>query len=77
MAYGGYSNWHYLRGDRWAYVAANTGRGRRLYDLNRDPEEERNVARRHPRLLDELEERVREQAGGRLPSYDNQGRLRE
>jgi hypothetical protein len=57
-------------------VAANTGRGRRLYDLRKDPEERRNVARGHPHLIDELEERVREAAGGPLPSYDGRGRLR-
>jgi arylsulfatase A-like enzyme len=76
MAYGGYSNWHYARTERWAYVAANTGLGRRLYDAKRDPEERHNIARRHPNVIDELEERVREQAGGRLPSYDSRGRLR-
>jgi arylsulfatase A-like enzyme len=76
MAYGGYANWHYARTDRWSYVAANTGRGRRLYDLKRDPGERRNIARRHPQVIDELEERVREQAGGALPSYDGRGRLR-
>ena len=76
MAYGGYANWHYVRTERWAYVAANTGLGRRLYDAKRDPEEHHNIARRHPNVIDELEERVREQAGGRLPSYDGRGRLR-
>jgi arylsulfatase A-like enzyme len=76
MAYGGYANWHYARTDRWAFVAANTGKGRRLYDLKNDPGERRNIARRHPHLIDEFEERVREQAGGRLPSYDGRGRLR-
>jgi arylsulfatase A-like enzyme len=76
MAYGGYANWHYARTERWAYVAANTGLGRRLYDAKRDPEERHDIARRHPNVIDELEERVREQAGGRLPSYDGRGRLR-
>jgi arylsulfatase A-like enzyme len=76
MAYGGYANWHFARTDRWAYVAANTGKGRRLYDARRDPHETRNIAPRHPNVIDELEERVREQAGGRLPSYDERGRLR-
>ncbi len=76
MAYGGYANWHYARTERWAYVAANTGRRRRLYDVREDPEERRDIARRHPNVTDELEERVREQAGGRLPSYDRRGRLR-
>jgi len=76
MAYGGYANWHFARTNRWSFVAANTGRGRRLYDVRRDPEERRNIARRHPNLIDELEERVREAAGGPLPSYDARGRLR-
>jgi arylsulfatase A-like enzyme len=76
MAYGGYANWHYARTDRWAFVAANTGRGRRLYDVRKDPEEQSNIARRHPNVIDELEERVREEAGGPLPSYDGRGRLR-
>jgi arylsulfatase A-like enzyme len=76
MAYGGYANWHFARTKRWAYVAANTGKGRRLYDVDKDPGERRNLARRHPNVIDELGERVREQAGGRLPSYDARGRLR-
>jgi len=37
FAYGGYANWHYARTDQWAYVGANTGTGRRLYDPRRDP----------------------------------------
>jgi arylsulfatase A-like enzyme len=76
MAYGGYSNWHFLRNERWAYVGANTGRKRRVYDLKKDPDERKDVARDHPRLVDELEERVLEQSGGPLPSYDERGRLR-
>jgi arylsulfatase A-like enzyme len=76
MAYGGYANWHYARTDRWTFVSANTGRGRRLYDVRSDPAELNNIARRHPNVIDELGERVREQAGGRLPSYDSRGRLR-
>ena len=70
MAYGGYADWHYARTERWAYIAANTGKGRRLYDVRRDPGERHNVARRHPKLIDELERRVRREAGGRLPVYE-------
>ena len=76
MVYGGYANWHYARTDRWTYIAANTGRGRRLYDVRSDPGEHDNLARDHPSVIDELGERVREQAGPRLPSYDSRGRLR-
>lgn len=69
FAYGGYANWHYARSDRWAFVAANSGRGRRLYDLEKDLAESNNLARRHPHLIDQLEGRLRDHAGGRLPVY--------
>ena len=70
MAYGGYADWHYARTDRWAYVAANTGQGRRLYDVRRDPASATTWRGRHPQLIDELERRVRRAAGGRLPVYE-------
>jgi arylsulfatase A-like enzyme len=69
LAYGGYANWHYARNDRWAFVSANHGRGRRLYDLEKDPGEAHNVARRHPRLIDELYGRIVRRASGRPPIY--------
>jgi arylsulfatase A-like enzyme len=69
FAYGGYSNWLYARTNRWAFVSENRGRGRRLYDLARDPGEESNVARRHPRLIDELFRAVVRKAGGPPPIY--------
>jgi arylsulfatase A-like enzyme len=69
LAYGGYGNWHYARTRRWAYVSANNGRGRRLYDLRADPDERRDVANRHPRRVEEMERAVLRRAGGRLPVY--------
>jgi arylsulfatase A-like enzyme len=69
LAYGGYANWHYARTNRWAFVSENRGRGRRLYDLSRDPTEQRNEARRHPRLIDHLYGIVVRRAGGRPPIY--------
>jgi arylsulfatase A-like enzyme len=69
VAYGGYSNWLYARTDRWAFVSENRGRGRRLFDLVRDPGEGHNVARRHPRTIDQLYRRVVDLAGGRPPIY--------
>jgi arylsulfatase A-like enzyme len=69
LAYGGYANWHYARTAQWAFVSENRGRGRRLYDLSRDPGERRNLAPRHPRLIDDLYERVVRRAGGRPPIY--------
>jgi arylsulfatase A-like enzyme len=69
FAYGGYSNWLYARTNRWAFVSENRGRGRRLYDLAKDPAEANNVARRHPRLIDDFYRRVVGRAGGRPPIY--------
>jgi arylsulfatase A-like enzyme len=69
MAYGGYANWHYARTDDIAFVSENRGRGRRLYDLERDPGERKNTARRHPKLIDHLYGAVVRRAGGRPPIY--------
>ena len=69
LAYGGYANWHYARTDEIAYVGSNRGRGRRLYDLERDPREARNLAHRHPKRIDQLYRTVVRRAGGRLPIY--------
>ena len=69
LAYGGYANWHYARTDEIAYVGSNRGRGRRLYDLDRDPREKNNLAHRHPKRIDALYGTVVGRAGGRLPIY--------
>jgi arylsulfatase A-like enzyme len=69
LAYGGYANWHYARTDEIAFVASNPGRGRRLYDLERDPGERRNLASRHPKKIDQLYRAVVDRAGGGLPVY--------
>ena len=67
LAYGGYANWHYARTDEIAFVSENRGRGRRLYDLDRDPGERHNIAHRHPRKIDALYRAVVRRAGGREP----------
>jgi hypothetical protein len=69
MAYGGYGNWHYARTDEIAFVSENRGRGRRLYDLDRDPRERDNIAARHPKQIDALYRAVVRRAGGRPPIY--------
>ena len=69
LAYGGYGNWHYARTDDVAFISSNRGHGRRLYDLERDPQERHNIARRHPRAIDNLYAAVVGRAGGRLPTY--------
>ena len=74
LAYGGYANWHYARTKRWAFVSNNRGRGRRLYDLSRDPAEQHNLARRHPKLIDDFYRQVVRRAGGRPPIYRSDSR---
>ena len=68
-SWGGYSNSHYLRSDRWAFFADNRMQRPHLYDLERDPGETRNLAAERPQVARELHERVLEGAGGRLPFY--------
>ncbi len=69
-AYGGYSDHHYARTDRWAYMADNQRLSSQLFDLDADPDEARNVAADHPDVVEQLYGIVRAQAGGDLPSYE-------
>jgi arylsulfatase A-like enzyme len=71
FAYGGYANSFYLRSDRWVLFGENRPAGLKLFDLERDRGENRNLARRRPQLARELHEQVVERAGGRLPYYRN------
>jgi arylsulfatase A-like enzyme len=69
FAYGGYANSHYLREDRWTFIADNRMRRPQLYDRHTDAGETRNVADRHPAVVSELHRKVVERAAGRLPYY--------
>jgi len=71
FAYGGYSNSHFLRSQRWAYMADNQLDEPKLFDLERDPGESEDVAARFPEVVDELAGRVRGRAGGPLPHYES------
>jgi arylsulfatase A-like enzyme len=68
-AYGGWSDNHFVRTGRWAYMSDNRMARPQLFDLRRDPRELRNVAPDHPEVVAELSEFVQERAGGPLPSY--------
>jgi arylsulfatase A-like enzyme len=70
LSWGGYSNSHFLRNDRFAFFADNRMNVPRVYDLDTDPGETRNLAPERPALARELHERVVELAGGRLPFYN-------
>ena len=69
FAYGGYSNSHYLRTERWAYMSDNRMESPKLFDLRHDPGELTNVAERHSDVVGELSEQVLQRAGGELPYY--------
>lgn len=67
--YGGWSNNHFLRDERWAYMADNALARPRLYDLAADPNEARDVAAQHPEVVDELGALINARTGGSLPVY--------
>jgi arylsulfatase A-like enzyme len=68
--YGGYTNSHFLRDDRWAYMSDNRLEEPHLYDLSVDPSESRDLAAEKPEVVEELAARVTEEAGGTLPYYE-------
>ena len=69
-AWGGYKNSYYIRNDRWALSGSNRSGGfQRLYDLQRDPDETRDLAQKHPDTVRELFSIIERQAGGPLPYY--------
>lgn len=68
-AYGGYSNSHFVRNARWAYIAGNRDERAKLFDLRRDAGELRDVGSAHPDLVRELRARIDRATGGSLPSY--------
>jgi arylsulfatase A-like enzyme len=70
FAYGGYSNNHFLRNERWAYMSDNRLESPQLYDLEKDLGENENVAATHPDVVEELAEALRRHAGGEPPYYE-------
>ena len=69
FAYGGYGNFSFVRDERWALVARNDNGWRLFYDLERDPREQRDVARRQARQADAMWRRLVEEVGRRPPRY--------
>lgn len=66
-----FNNFVWVRDDRYALICRNDGAEPRLYDLQTDPQQERNIADRHPEIVRKLFEFVVEDAGGEpLPNYD-------
>ena len=61
FAYGGYSNWTFIRDERWKLIVRNDKGEYSLFDLDADPGEHRNVAQAHPGQVDRLWREVRAQ----------------
>lgn len=69
-SYGGYSDHHFVRTQRWAYMADNRRSAAQLFDLRADPGEARDVSALRPEVVEELYDLVRTQTGGELPYYE-------
>ena len=69
-ATGGYRNTFYIRDGDWSLTADNRLREFRLFDLNADPREQRNVAGANPGVVRRLVRAAMKRAGGKPPFYD-------
>jgi arylsulfatase A-like enzyme len=69
FAYGGYGNFSFIRDERWALVVRNDNGWRLFYDLDADPRELRDVAKRHPKVVDAMWRRLLGEVGRRPPRY--------
>jgi arylsulfatase A-like enzyme len=69
-AYGGYSNSHFVRDGRLAYMADNRGERAQLFDVRDDPRELTDIAGARPADVRRLSAVARDGAGGTIPWYD-------
>jgi arylsulfatase A-like enzyme len=68
-AWGGYSDSFYIRSRHWMLWGYNRPGNFRLFNLDRDPGMNHNVAASNPGIVDLLLGKVLDRAGGRLPWY--------
>ena len=68
-SYGGYADSFFIRSHHWALWGDNRPGRFRLFDLERDPGHNVNVAHRHPGIVDKLYGTILARAHGRLPFY--------
>ena len=64
-----FNNYVWCRDDRYVYMARNDGAEARLYDMEADPQQLRDIAAAKPEVCKEMFQRVLADAGGPLPSY--------
>jgi arylsulfatase A-like enzyme len=70
LAYGGYSNNHFVRTERWAYMCDNRLEQPHLFDLQADPGELRDLAGERPDVVGDLQGAMLAQTGSDLPFYE-------
>ena len=68
-AWGGYSDSFFIRSRHWMLWGYNRPGNFKLFDLRRDPGMNRNLARLHPGIVQDLLGTLVGRAGGRLPWY--------
>jgi arylsulfatase A-like enzyme len=69
FAFGGYSNHFFARDDRWALVCHNHATGRKLFDLEADPDEQHDVAGRHQDVVERMYYDTIQAIGSVPPAY--------
>ena len=69
VAWGGYSDQHFVRRGRWCYMADNRMEKPKLFDVEADPLEQRDIAADHPDVVAELQEDLLQRIGRRPPYY--------
>lgn len=61
----GYQRYSCVQDDNWLFITGPPEReDERLYNLKRDPKQQRNVARRHPRVVALMKSRLSKDSGG-------------
>ncbi len=66
-----FNNFVWVRNERYALICRSDGKEPKLYDLQIDPQQEKNIADQNPEIVKQLFELVLADAGGGpLPTYD-------
>jgi arylsulfatase A-like enzyme len=65
----GANNYVWYRDDRWVYIGKNDGTHPQLFDIQADPLQEKDLSEEEKGVVEEMQRRVLEEAGGPLPTY--------
>jgi hypothetical protein len=61
-----FNNFVWIRNERYALICRNDGTEPKLYDLQVDPKQDKDIASQHPEIVKRLFELVVKDAGGEL-----------